>query len=103
MDKVLIHIREARDQDPWLGWGLISPVIKVNGKPELNSGSEDLLLRLEATSKYLLVGELPDMMSTSEGGGGSWKSGGSKGGCLHFIVLIRFKCRQRGRGSKNPK
>ena len=30
--------------------------------------------------------ELPDMMSALEGGGGSWKSGHSKGGSLNFIV-----------------
>ena len=30
--------------------------------------------------------ELPDMMSASEGGGGLWKSGRSKGGCVNFRV-----------------
>ena len=30
--------------------------------------------------------EHPDMMSASEGGGGSWKSGHSKGGCVNFTV-----------------
>ena len=28
------------------------------------------------------------MMSTSEGGGGSWKSGHSKGGWVNFILHI---------------
>ena len=31
---------------------------------------------------WLLLGEHPDMMSTSEGGGRSWKSGPIKGGCV---------------------
>ena len=45
--------------------------------------------------------ERPDMMSASEGGGGSWKSGRSKGGCVNFILQISSKCGQGGRGSKN--
>ena len=40
------------------------------------------------------------MMSASEGGGGSWKSGCGKGGCLNFIALIRSKCGQ-GEGGQN--
>ena len=30
------------------------------------------------------VRELPDMMSASEGGGGSWESGHSKAGCVNL-------------------
>ena len=30
--------------------------------------------------------ELPNMRSTSEGGGGSWRSRHSKGGCVNFIA-----------------
>ena len=37
------------------------------------------------------------------GGRGSWKSGRSKGGCVNFILEIRSKCGQGGRGSKNQK
>ena len=33
-----------------------------------------------------ILRELPDMKSASEGGGGSWKSGCSEGGCVNFIV-----------------
>ena len=40
------------------------------------------------------------MMSASEGGGGSWKSGHSKGGCVNFILQISSKCRQGGEGVK---
>ena len=48
--------------------------------------------------------EHPDMMSASEGGGGSWKSGRSKGGCVNFILQISSKCGQGGEGgSKNLK
>ena len=42
------------------------------------------------------------MMSASEGEGGSWKSGRSKGGCEDFKLHISSKCGQ-GRGSKNLK
>ena len=41
------------------------------------------------------------MMSASEGGGGSWKSGRSRGGCVNSILQISSKCGQGGRGSKN--
>ena len=34
------------------------------------------------------IRELPDMMSASEGGGGSWKSGCFKGGCVNFVELF---------------
>ena len=47
--------------------------------------------------------ERPGMMSASEGGGGSWNSGSSKGGCLNFILHICSKCGQGGRGSKIQK
>ena len=33
-----------------------------------------------------MIRELPDMMSASEEGGGLWKSGHSKEGCVNFIV-----------------
>ena len=33
--------------------------------------------------------EPPDMMSASEVGRGSWKSGLSKGGCVNFVLQIR--------------
>ena len=43
------------------------------------------------------------MMSASEGGGGSLKSGfGIKEGCMNFILQISSQCGQGGRGSKNP-
>ena len=32
------------------------------------------------------TGGSPDMMSASEGGVGSWKSGRSKGGCVNSVV-----------------
>ena len=47
--------------------------------------------------------ELQDMTAASDGGGGSWKSGHSYGVCGYFIVLIRSKCGQGWRGSKNVK
>ena len=34
------------------------------------------------------------MMSTSEVGEGSWKSGRSKGGYVNFTLQISSKCRQ---------
>ena len=37
------------------------------------------------------------------GGGGLWKSRRSKGGYVNFILHIRSKCGQGGRGSKYPK
>ena len=40
------------------------------------------------------------MMSASEGGGGSWKSGRSKGGCVNFIVQTSCQARTRGEGVK---
>ena len=40
------------------------------------------------------------MMSTPEGGEGSWKSRCSEGSCMSFILQISSKCRQVGRGSK---
>ena len=40
------------------------------------------------------------MMSASEGGEGSWKSGRSKGGCVNFILQISSKCGQGGEGVK---
>ena len=40
------------------------------------------------------------MMSASEGGGGSWKSGHSKGGCVNCILQISSKCGQGGEGVK---
>ena len=50
----------------------------------------------------LIIRDLPDMMSASEGGGGSWKCGRSKGGFVNFILQISSKCGQGGRGkSKN--
>ena len=42
------------------------------------------------------------MMSASEGGGGSWKSGRSKGGSVNFILQISSKCGQGWEGVKNP-
>ena len=36
-----------------------------------------------------ILWERPDMMSALEGGGGSWKSGHSKGGCVNFIQQIK--------------
>ena len=41
----------------------------------------------------------PDMMSSSEGERGSWKSRHSKGGCLNFMLQISSKCGQ-GEGVK---
>ena len=49
----------------------------------------------------VVVREHPDMMSASEEGGGSWRSGRSRGGCLNFIQQISSNRRQRRRGSKN--
>ena len=46
----------------------------------------DLLADLVAATADMYVWELPDMMSASEGGAGSWKSGRSKGGCMNFLV-----------------
>ena len=43
------------------------------------------------------------MYSASDWGGGSWKSGHSKGGCVNFILQISSKCGQGGRWSKYPK
>ena len=43
------------------------------------------------------------MMSALEGGGGSWKSGCSEGGCVNFILQISSKCRQGGGGQKITK
>ena len=40
------------------------------------------------------------MMSASEGGGGSWKSGHSKGGCVNFVVEISSKYGQGWEGVK---
>ena len=40
------------------------------------------------------------MMSASEGGGKSWKSGRNKGGCVNFILQISSKCGQEGEGVK---
>ena len=48
------------------------------------------------------VREHPDMMSASEGGGGSWKSGRTDV-VRDFILQINSKCGQGGRGSKNTK
>ena len=42
----------------------------------------------------------PDMMSASEGGGGSWKSRHSRGDCVNFVVQISSKCGQGGEGVK---
>ena len=39
------------------------------------------------------------MMSALKGGG-SWKSGRSKGGCVNFILQISSKCGQGGEGVK---
>ena len=39
--------------------------------------------------------ECSDMMSASEGGGGSWKSGCTKGGCMNFILQISSKFGQK--------
>ena len=50
------------------------------------------------TSSHL--GEHPDMMSAWEGGGGSWKSGRSKGGRVNFILQISSKYGQGGEGVK---
>ena len=41
-------------------------------------------------------------MSAFEGGGRSWKSGHSNGGCVNFILQISFKCGHGVRGPKNP-
>ena len=49
----------------------------------------------------LRVGERPDMMFASEGGGGSWKSVCSKGGCMNFMVKIISKCVQGGGSNKS--
>ena len=41
------------------------------------------------------------MMSASEGGGGSWKSGHSKWGLREFYIINQFKMRtRRGGGQK---
>ena len=40
------------------------------------------------------------MMSALEGGGGSCKSGRSKGGCMNFILQISSKCGQGEKGVK---
>ena len=37
------------------------------------------------------LGSVQILMSASEGGGGSWKSGHSKGGCMNFILQISSK------------
>ena len=39
-----------------------------------------------ALAQYIVPRELPDMMSGLEGGGGSWKSACSQGGCSNFIA-----------------
>ena len=44
------------------------------------------LLIVNCAFLRILLRELPDMMSAPEGGGGSWKSGCSKGGCANFVV-----------------
>ena len=43
------------------------------------------------------------MYSASDWGGGSWKSGHSKGGCVNIVLQISSNCGQGGggRGSKN--
>ena len=48
-----------------------------------------------------LLWELPDIMSASEGGGVSLKSGCRKGYCMNLILHIRSQCGQGG--SENPK
>ena len=40
------------------------------------------------------------MTSAPRGGGGEWKSGQSKGGCMNFIVQISCPARTRGEGVK---
>ena len=48
-----------------------------------------------------VVREHPDMMSASEGGGRSWKSGSSKGGCMNFILYKSVpNADKRGGGQK---
>ena len=42
------------------------------------------------------------MMSASKGGGGSWKSGRSKGGC-EIVIVIADPNADKGEGVKNPK
>ena len=43
--------------------------------------------------------KIPDMMSALEGGGGSWKSGRSKGGRLKLVVKISSNA-DKGEGVK---
>ena len=65
--------------------------------------SSESILEAAAKSRWQPpLGELPEMMSASEGGGGSWKSGG----CVNCIVydVNPIQMRTRGeRGSKNTK
>ena len=42
------------------------------------------------------------MMSASEGGGESWKSGHSKGGCVNFILYKSVPIADMGEGVKEP-
>ena len=57
----------------------------------LNEPTGDVLL--------FLTGKEPSTYDVCiGGGGGSWKSGHSKGGCVNFIALIGSKCRQGGWG-----
>ena len=41
---------------------------------------------VEKTSGAVSLRVRPGMMSASEGGGGSWESVHSKGGCVNFVV-----------------
>ena len=47
------------------------------------------------------LGELLDMMPTFEGGGASWKSGHSEGGCTNLKKSDPNA--DKGEGVKNPK
>ena len=60
--------------------------------------SKVLNTRAYCVVRVFIRKEPPDMMSASEGAGGSWKSGHSKGGCMDFILEICSKFGQGGRG-----
>ena len=47
-----------------------------------------------------LLWDLPNVMSASEGGGRSWKSGRSEGGCEEFYIMNQFQMQTRGEGVK---